>query len=458
MTKPKIAIVVLAAGLGMRMKSDVPKVLHPLAGRPIVAHVMATATALKPDRTVVVVGPEMGRVAAAVAPVRTVIQEERLGTGHAVMAARQTLQRFRGDVLILFGDTPLLTPATLRRLLKARRSKRRTAVAVLGMRPADPGEYGRLILAADGSVERIAEFRDASPAEKKLGLCNSGVMAVDAAILPALLDGLSNDNAKGEYYLTDIVGLARDSGLSCAQIEADADELLGVNSRSDLAQAEAILQTRLRQQAMAGGATLIDPASVYFSLDTKIGSDVTIEPNVVFGPGVTVGDRVVIRAFCHIDGASIREGAAVGPFARLRPGTEIGENAHIGNFVEIKKADIEPGAKVNHLSYIGDARIGAKANIGAGTITCNYDGFDKHRTDVGEGAFIGSNTALVAPVRVGDGAVVGAGSVITRDVPDDALAVERSEQRFHPGWGARFRASKRRAKAELPPAKDGEPI
>jgi bifunctional UDP-N-acetylglucosamine pyrophosphorylase/glucosamine-1-phosphate N-acetyltransferase len=332
-------------------------------------------------------------------------------------------------------------------MLAARRSAPHPAVVVLGFRPEDPAAYGRLIMGSQG-LERIVEFRDASPAERAVNLCNSGVMAVDGARLFAWLDKVDNNNAKGEYYLTDIVGLARAEGLNCTVVEGEEEEMLGVNSRVDLAAAEAVAQNRLRKIAMLNGATLIDPSSVTLCFDTKLGRDVVVGPNVVFGPGVTVADNVDIRPFCHIEGTSIDEGAVIGPFARLRPGSEIGRNAHIGNFVELKKTKLEEGAKVNHLSYVGDARVGAKANVGAGTITCNYDGFMKYHTDIGAGAFIGSNSALVAPVKIGDGAIVGAGSVITGDVPADALGIERSEQKNIPGMAAHFRASKQALKGK----------
>ncbi len=453
MTKQKIAVLVLAAGLGTRMKSARPKVLHPLAGRPIIGHVMDTLAGIDPDRTVVVIGAEMEAVAKAVAPHTCVVQEPRLGTGHAVLAAREALGEFDGDVLIAFGDTPLVSAETLSALISARRAgegaAEGAAVAVLGFRPADPGAYGRLILAPDGSLKAIVEARDASPEERAVDLCNSGVMAVDGRRLFGLLDRVGNDNAKGEYYLTDLVHLARGDGLRCVQMEAPAEELLGINSRADLAVAEAVVQTRLRARAMAEGVTLIDPTTVHFSHDTRLGRDVTVAPFVVFGPGVTVGDGVEIHAFSHIEKAAIEAGARVGPFARLRPGAAIGRNAHIGNFVEIKNAAVEAGAKVNHLTYIGDARVGAGANIGAGTITCNYDGFFKDHTDIGAGAFIGSNTALVAPVTVGDGAIIGAGSVITKEVAADALAVTRSEQRQLSGWARSFRKRKQALKDAL---------
>jgi len=448
MTKEKTAVIVLAAGLGTRMKSDLPKVLHPLAGRPMVGHIMETLAALDPERVVFVVGKGMDAVAAAVAPHTTVVQEPPLGTAHAVLAAREALSGFTGDVLVIFGDTPFLSLATLQRMIETRRAAPLPAIVVLGFRPADPGPYGRLIVDAKGALTAIVEARDATPDQLAVDLCNSGVMAFDSGPLFGLLGRIGNDNAKGEYYLTEVIALARADGLSCAMVEGDAAELLGVNSRADLAAAEAILQDRLRARAMAQGATLIDPRTVYFSADTRLGRDVTIGPSVVFGPGVTVGDGATVLAFSHIEGAEIAAGARIGPFARLRPGARIGTDAHIGNFVEVKNASVEAGAKANHLTYIGDARVGAGANVGAGTITCNYDGFFKFHTDIGAGAFIGSNTALVAPVKVGDGAIIGAGSVVARDVAADALAVTRADHKEVKGWAQRFRRRKTAEKAK----------
>jgi len=454
MTNRNTAIVVLAAGLGTRMKSAKPKVMHPLAGRPMISHLMGTLETLSPERIIVVIGEEMDSVAAAVTPHPTAIQHERLGTGHAVMAAREALAGFDGDVLVVYGDTPLISAQTLDRMLEVRRSAPHSAVVVLGFRPDDPGAYGRLILDADRGLATIVEVRDANADELAVNLCNSGVMAIDGARLPDLLDGLRNDNVKGEYYLTDIIGLARADGLPCAVVEGEEAELLGINSRADLALAESVVQDKLRAAAMAGGATLVDPGSVFFCDDTVVGRDVTIGPNVVFGPGATIGDDVEIRAFCHIEGATVDAGALIGPFARLRPGARIDVDAHVGNFVEIKNTSVEPGAKVNHLTYIGDARVGAKANVGAGTITCNYDGFFKSHTDIGAGAFIGSNTSLVAPVAVGDGATVGAGSVISRDVPADALAVTRGPLTEKAGWAKRFRDRRGAEKAAAQKKKD----
>ena len=384
----------------------------------------------------------MDDVAAAVAGCQTAVQERQLGTADAVAAAAHALAGFAGDILILAGDTPLISSETLSALVAARREPPRPGLVVLGMRPADPSAYGRLITGPDGNLDEIVEFRDATPEQRAIGLCNSGIMAVDGARLFALLAEVGDDNSKKEFYLTDIVALARAKGLGRAVVEAPADELLGINSRAELAAAEAILQTRLRQAAMTAGATLLDPASTFFSFDTVLGRDVVVEPNVFFGPGVTVGDNARVRAFSHLEGASLAAGASVGPYARLRPGARIGAGARVGNFVEVKNATLEEGAKASHLSYIGDARIGAGTNIGAGTITCNYDGFDKFHTDIGAGAFIGSNTALVAPVKVGEGAIVGAGSVVTKDVPTNALALARAPQTTKPEWAQRYRKRK----------------
>ena len=453
MTKDKTAAIVLAAGLGTRMESRLPKVLHPLAGRPMIGHLMETLAGMDLERIVVVVGDDMEAVAEAVAPHPTVVQKERLGTGHAVRTACEAVGGFDGTVLVLYADAPLISVETLTRMIEARRRAPRPAVVVLGFRPSDPGPYGRLIVGADGTLQAIVEAGDATPGQGAIALCNAGVMAIDGRPLPGLLARIGTDNAKGEVYLTDIVAMARGDGLTCAVVEGDEAELIGVNSRADLARAEAVVQQRLRAAAMAGGATLADPETVYFSHDTRLGRDVTVGPHVVFGPGVAVGDDVEIRAFCHIEGARIATGARIGPFARLRPGADIAAEAHIGNFVEIKNTTVEAGAKINHLAYVGDSRVGAKANVGAGTITCNYDGFAKHHTDIGAGAFIGSNTALVAPVTVGDGAIIGAGSVITGDVAADALALTRADQEELKGWAKRFRG--RRSGRKAAPAKGG---
>ncbi len=442
----KSAAVVLAAGKGTRMASARPKVLHEIAGRAMVGHVLDRLAEIALDRCVVVVGSGADEVCEAVAPTPTVFQDPPLGTAHAVLAARPYLTGFDGGVLILFGDTPLLTAETMTRMLAALHAPANPAVVVLGFRPDDPAGYGRLVTGPDGALEAIVEHREATGAQREIGLCNAGIMAVDGRRLLLLLEAIDNANAKGEYYLTDIVAVARGRGHACAvcTIE-DAAEVMGINARTELATAEAVLQRRLRAKAMAGGATLIDPDSVFLSFDTVLGRDVRVGPQVFFGPGVTVGDRVEINAFCHLEGAAIDDDAIVGPFARLRPGAKIGPEVKIGNFVEIKAATLEHGAKVNHLSYIGDTDVGAKANLGAGTITCNYDGFFKTHTEIGAGAFIGSNTSLVAPVTIGPGAITGAGSVITRDVPADALAVERAGQTVKDGWAESFR---RRRQAE----------
>ncbi|KAF0136341.1 MAG: bifunctional UDP-N-acetylglucosamine pyrophosphorylase / Glucosamine-1-phosphate N-acetyltransferase [Rhodospirillaceae bacterium] len=441
----KTAVVVLAAGKGTRMKSDLPKVLHPLAGRPMIRYLIDTVETLAPERVIIVIGPEMEGVARAVAPHDTVVQHRRLGTGYAVATARDLLRGFDGDVLVLYGDTPLLSRATLENMLAVLRADSRIGLVVLGFRPSDPAEYGRLVTASDGSLIAIIEYRDATPSQRTIDLCNSGVMAVRGEHLFGLLDRIGNDNAKGEYYLTDIVALAQ--GFQCAHVEGNEVELFGINTRRDLARAEARVQEHLRNAMLDAGVTLIDPPTVHFCFDTHIGRDVTIHPYVVFGPSVTIGDGTVIYSFCHCEQVTIAIGASIGPYARLRPGAIIGAGAHVGNFVEVKKAVIEPGAKVNHLSYIGDGRVGAGANIGAGTIFCNYDGYAKSFTDVGAGAFIGSNSALVAPVRIGDGAVVGAGSVITKDVSAHALAVARGTQMEMPDWARLHWARKEAEKA-----------
>ncbi len=446
MSNSRTVAVILAAGMGTRMKSALPKVMHPLGGRPMLAHLLETVTALQVAETVVVRGPDMAQVAALAAPRPSVEQTERLGTGHAVSVALPAVQQaFGGDpdtVLVLYGDTPLLTEETLVRLLAARQTAADPAVVVLGFRPADPGAYGRLLLDDGGHLDRIVEFKDATEAQRAVPLCNSGVMALDGWLLPDLLARINNNNAKGEYYLTDVVALARAAGRACAVVEGSPEELLGINSRQELAQAEAALQQRLRARAMTAGVTLVAPETVFLSADTVLAPDVVVEPHVVFGAGVQVDSHATIRAFSHLEGVHVATGATVGPYARLRPGTVVGPRARVGNFVEVKKATLEEGAKVNHLTYIGDARVGAGANIGAGTITCNYDGVNKHHTDIGAGAFIGSNTALVAPVTVGEGALVGAGSTITRDVPADALALSRVPQDTRAGAARRLRARK----------------
>ncbi len=426
--------VVLAAGEGTRMRSNRPKVLHKIAGRSLLAHALAAVQEAGADDIAVVIGPDredVGGEAVKAAPLaRVFVQAERRGTAHAVLAAREALKGGYDDILVTYADTPLLLGATL----LAMRSRLEGAdLVALGFEPADPTGYGKLI-EGDGLLVAIREHKDASGPEKAARLCNAGPIAVRGSDILSLLDAVTPNNAQQEYYLTDVVEIANARGLRALTLEAREDEVMGVNDRAQLAAAEAALQDRLRRRAMAEGATLVAPETVFLSFDVKIGRDVLIEPHVVIGPGVTVEDGAVIHAFSHLEGARIAAGASVGPFARLRPGADIAANAKIGNFVEIKKAAIEEGAKVNHLSYIGDARVGAGANIGAGTITCNYDGFSKHKTDIGAGAFVGSNSALVAPVTIGAGAYVGSGSVITKSVEADALAVARGRQEARAGW------------------------
>jgi bifunctional UDP-N-acetylglucosamine pyrophosphorylase/glucosamine-1-phosphate N-acetyltransferase len=441
-THRPFAAVILAAGKGTRMKSDVHKVLHPIAGRAMLDHLLGVVEGLGPARKVVVVGSGREQVERLVdaRSGEVVVQEQQLGTAHAVLQAETKLGDFSGDVLILYGDTPLVEAETMSHMLSRLNAPDAPAVVVVGFRPDDPAAYGRILSAPDGTIEKMVEHKDASEAERAVNLCNSGLMAARAENLFRLLGKVGNENAAGEYYLPDIVMLAAAEGQKSVVIEAQPWEMAGVNSRAELALVEAEWQRRRRLKAMADGATLVAPETIWFAHDTEIGRDCLIEPNVVFGPGVRVADEVTIRAFSHIEGATIAGGAEIGPYARLRPGAEIGERAKVGNFVEVKKSRLGRGAKANHLSYIGDADVGEGANIGAGTITCNYDGFLKYPTRIGEGAFIGSNTALVAPVSVGSGAIVGAGSVVTRDVSPDALAVARGTQEERPGWAARFRA------------------
>lgn len=440
MSNSDLAVVILAAGKGTRMKSDLHKVLHPLGGRPMLHHLMDTLESLSPSRKVIVVGAGKEQVEQSVGDqAEIVVQEPQFGTGHAVQVTRDQLSDFSGDVLILYGDVPMLSAATLQNMLDVRHGAGNPAVVVLGFEPIDSKAYGRLVVDDQGDLLAIVEHKDASADQRKIDLCNSGIMALDGAVMFDLLDGLDDNNAAGEFYLTDVVAIARAKGLGCVVSVASESEVMGINSRSELAEAEAVFQEAQRQKFMSEGVTLLDPSSVYFSHDTVIGPDVTIEPNVFFGPGVTVEEDVTIKGFCHFEGAIIRKGATVGPYARLRPLADVGAGAKIGNFVEVKKSTIEQGAKVSHLSYIGDAIVGAGANIGAGTITCNYDGFNKALTEIGAGAFIGSNTALVAPVKIGAGAIVGAGSVVTREVGTDALVVTRAKQKEMAGWAAAFR-------------------
>ena len=441
-----LAVVVLAAGQGTRMKSAVPKVLHKIAGRSMLSHVLHAAKELGASRAVVIHGPDMLGVqieAKSAMPCHFAEQRERLGTGHAVSMAREALPGFTGVVLVLYGDVPLIKAVTLRGLLGKLDAKHK--MAVLGFEADKPEGYGRLIVKAKAVVD-IVEQLDATPAQRKITLCNSGIIAIDNNLLWKLVPLLKNKNAKGEYYLTDLVKLATKAKTKVALALCSEVEVAGVNDRSQLSVLERVFQREARRAAMENGATLIDPDTVYFSADTKLGRDVIVEPNVFFGPKVIIGDNVEILANSHIEGTMIAEGARIGPFARLRPGAEIGENAHIGNFVEVKKSVIGRGAKANHLSYIGDAIIGAGSNIGAGTITCNYDGYDKHVTEIGGNVFVGSNTSLVAPVKIGDGVNIAAGSVVTKNIPANALAISRPELQIKEGWASRYRVVKLAAK------------
>ncbi|MEL6378668.1 MAG: bifunctional UDP-N-acetylglucosamine diphosphorylase/glucosamine-1-phosphate N-acetyltransferase GlmU [Pseudomonadota bacterium] len=437
-----VAAIILGAGHGTRMQSALPKVLHELAGLPLIGHAMACADHLNPAHMVAVIGGQaltVGEVAKSLrAGIAIAVQAPPQGTGDAVKQALPTLETFEGTVLILYGDTPLMKPATLMAL--AREVEAGHAVSVLGFRPTTEHAYGRLITDRDGYLHAIVEARDATPAQLEINFCNSGVMAVEARFLRRAVLALKNDNAKGEYYLTDLVAMARAEDLTTTAIEADEAEVMGVDSRSDLAIAEKIWQEQRRTAALDAGVTLHDPSTVYFSVDTKIGKDVTIGQHVVFGPGVNLDDGVTVQPFSHVAGAHLQTGASAGPFARLRPGAKLGPDVKVGNFVEIKKAQLARGAKVSHLSYIGDATLGEDVNIGAGTITCNYDGFNKHQTIIEDGAFVGSNSSLVAPVTIGKGAYVGSGSVVTKSVGADALAVARGRQREIAGWAKKFRS------------------
>jgi len=442
------SVIILAAGKGTRMESDLPKVLHHLAGAPMLLHVMKSSVTLEPERLVIIAGHGADAVGAVARDysetAQVVLQSEQLGTGHAVSQAKSALADCTGDVIVLYGDTPFVRPETLQALLAARKT---ADIVVLGFQAANAGRYGRLVMQGS-AVSRIVEYKDASEQERAITFCNSGVICAKADVLFSLLEAVGNDNASKEYYLTDIVQLANDRNLSVAAVHCDEAETMGINSRAELAQAEASFQSRTRMEMMALGVSLTAPETVYFAYDTVLGRDSQVEPNVVFGPGVTVENGARIRAFSHLEGCHISSGAVVGPYARLRPGTELAENVRIGNFVEIKNARIEDGAKVNHLSYIGDANIGEASNIGAGTITCNYDGVGKHHTEIGASVFIGSNTMLVAPVTVGDAAMTASGSVITKNVEPGALAIARSEQSNKPGLAVKLFAMLRRKKVK----------
>ena len=423
-----IALIILAAGKGTRMKSDLPKVLHHIAGAPMLVHAMKSGATLDPAKTIIVAGHGAEQVSDAAKAfdetADVVLQTEQLGTAHAVAQAKEVLFDFDGDALVLYGDTPFINPKTLEHMTAARSDH---DVVVLGFEAADPGRYGRLIMEGE-HLKKIVEFKDASDEERQITLCNSGVICTKSAILFDLIAAVGNDNASGEYYLTDIVEIAQRKGLNATSVTCNESETLGINSRVQLAEADAIFQSKARVALMEAGVTLHAPDTVYLSHDTHIGPDTIIEPNVVFGASVTVENGANIRAFSHLEGCHVSRGATVGPYARLRPGTELAEFTRVGNFVEIKNAVIDEGAKVNHLSYVGDAHVGARANIGAGTITCNYDGVMKHHTEIGEDSFIGSNTLLVAPVAIGANAMTASGTVVTQDVPDDALAIARSKQ------------------------------
>lgn len=439
-TRP-CAVIILAAGKGTRMKSAMPKVLHQIGYAPLLHHAMKTAEALSPERIIVVTGhggEAVAEAARAWAPdVRIAVQEQQLGTGHAVLAGKDELAGFGGDLFVLFADTPFIRPETLIRMREARA---RADVVALGFEAEDPAGYGRFVFTGDDDLHEIVETKDANAEQLKIRHCNSGLMAGECGTMLAMLSRLGTGNAQGEYYLTDVVGLARSNGLTCSAVFCPEEETLGINDRVQLSRAERMFQDRARRDAMLAGATLTAPETVFFSFDTILGRDVIVEPHVIFAPGVTVADDVRIRAYSHLEQATVGQGAIVGPYARLRPGADLAPDTHIGNFVEIKNAVIGEGTKVNHLTYIGDASVGTGVNIGAGTITCNYDGFLKHRTEIADGAFIGVNTALIAPVSVGANAYVGTGSVLTRDVPADALALSRTPQENREGTGARLRA------------------
>ncbi|WP_417322922.1 bifunctional UDP-N-acetylglucosamine diphosphorylase/glucosamine-1-phosphate N-acetyltransferase GlmU [Erythrobacter aureus] len=446
-TNRDFAAIILAAGKGTRMKSDLHKVLHPIAGHPMLLHLLDSFAELDLKRTVVVVGDKREQLDAALADrgVTTALQEPQLGTAHAALQARAALEGFSGHILVCFGDCPMVRADTVRRLIAA--LDEGAKVAVLGFRPADPLAYGRIIADADGTVAKMVEYKDANDEERACDLCNSGLIVAHSDDMWPLLDAVGNDNAQGEYYLPDVATGAIARGDTVKVIETDADEVAGINSRAELAAAEAQWQALKREEAMAGGASLKAPETVFFSWDTELGRDVTVEPNVVFGPGVSVADGATIRAFSHLEGARVGEGCSVGPYARLRPGAVMEKDSKVGNFVEMKKATLGEGAKANHLTYLGDAEVGAGANIGAGTITCNYDGYFKYKTVIGERAFIGSNSALIAPVRIGADAIVAAGSAVSRDVGDGDLRVVRGDQVVKPGWADRFHDAMKKKKA-----------
>jgi len=444
-----IAAIVLAAGKGTRMKSQVHKVLHPVAGRPMIEHLLASLAELEPAKTVVVVGEGREQLQQQLAGrAEFAVQEPQHGTGHAVQQAQDALAGFEGDVLVLYGDVPFVRPETMRALVERLHGEGQPEIVVLAFEPDDPAHYGRIIATGD-RIAWMVEHKDADEGQRAVRLCNSGLLAARSEALFELLGKVGNDNAQGEYYLPDAVNIAVEEGRTCAVVTTpDADEVAGINSRAELAAAEARWQHARRARAMAEGVTLVAPETVFFSWDTRLGQDVTVEPNVVFGPGVEVADGVTIHAFCHLEGARIASGVSIGPFARLRPGAVLEQGSRVGNFVEVKNAVLGEGAKANHLTYLGDATVGAGANIGAGTITCNYDGYFKHRTEIGRGAFIGSNSALIAPVKIGADAIVAAGSAVSRDVADGELRMVRAEQLVKPGWADRFHDAMKRKKAD----------
>lgn len=447
MAVKKLACIVLAAGKSTRMKTSIPKPLHKIAGRPIISHTIAAAEALQPEKIVVVIGSDMAQMADAVKPHPCAVQPIANGTGGAVLAAKEHLKGFDGDILILFGDSPLITSDTLRRMVDIRRQFPSIGLTYAGVEFENPGTYGRMVLNDDGTLQKIVEFKDASEPEKNIKLCNGGIVCADGEKLFTWLGQVSNNNAQKEYYLTDLPPIARKDNRQTHVVEIPHEDMLGINTRAELAHLEYLMQGRLRHKHMMNGATLVDPKSIFFSYDTIVGQDVTIGANVTFGPGVVIGNNVEILPYCHIEGALLEDGAHIGPFARLRPGTKIGADAKVGNFVEVKNSHLGSGAKANHLAYLGDADIGEKSNIGAGTITCNYDGFMKYKTKIGKEAMIGSNTSLIAPVTIGSGAYIGAGSTISEDVPDNALGITRAPQINKDGWAPEFRQKKIKEKA-----------
>ena len=443
----QVSLIVLAAGMGTRMNSDVPKVLHHLAAAPLLHHALAASRSLEPSRIIVVAGHEAGHVKKAAQAfddtIETVIQEPQLGTAHAVLTAAPLLADAAGDTVVLYGDTPFVRAQTLQAMLEARQTN---DVIVLGFEAADPGRYGRLIVDAE-QVLRIVEYKDATDEERAVTLCNSGVICASTQTLLHLASKVGTANAAHEFYLTDIVEIARGQGLTVGYVTCAESETLGINTRADLSRAEAAFQHRARVEALENGVTLTAPDTVFFALDTFIGRDAIIGPNVIFGPGVTIESGAEIKGFCHLEGCHISRGAVVGPFARLRPGAELAEDVHVGNFVEIKNTVLDEGVKVGHLTYLGDAHVGEFTNVGAGTVTCNYDGVMKHHTEIGKRVFIGSDTMLIAPVTIGDDAMTASGSVITRDVPAEALAIARARQDTKPGLATLFMARLRAIKA-----------